>query len=162
MLFAGLHLFAIHSVHRGLFGSVDGTLSPAVTPNGRCIHAICPGSFTFSYLWQCSFRTMVVEKTNVAFLVLGGAIELHLWHGTYPTEIFIRENSIVYINQGTKHLHCSLDWWHVRISCFFPRSEHGNFRSANLGFLTRSNELAYASFGVCAYAPRSRNRAHLF
>jgi hypothetical protein len=42
----------------------------------------------------------------VPFLVIGGATGLYiLWALTaYPTEIYIRQNSIVYTNQGTGHM----------------------------------------------------------
>jgi uncharacterized protein DUF6629 len=111
LLFASLPaLFAIHQFIEGfVWLGLDGRLSPAVTHDMGAAYmlyaqALLPFLLPLAVLL---FEPNGKSRTRmVPFLIIGGATGLYiLWALTaYPTQIFIRQNSIVYTNRGTSHL----------------------------------------------------------
>jgi hypothetical protein len=110
LLFASLPvLFAIHQFTEGfVWLGLDGVLSPAVTHDmGAAFMLYAQGLLPFLlplsvYLFEPDSKS---RKGMVPFVVIGGATTLYiLWALTaYPTQIFVRGNSIVYINQATNN-----------------------------------------------------------
>ena len=110
LVFASLPLlFAIHQFIEGfVWLGLDGTFSPAVTHNmGAAFMLYAQGLLPFLlplsvYLFE---PTAKARQRMLPFLMLGGATTLYiLWALTaYPTEIYVRSNSIVYINQATNN-----------------------------------------------------------
>src|SRR5271165_1344997 len=105
LLFASLPiLFAVHQFIEGfVWLGLDGILSPAVTHNmGAAFMLYAQGLLPF--LLPLSVLLFEPDRKSrqrmMPFLVLGGATTLYiLWALTaFPTEIYIRGNSIVYIN----------------------------------------------------------------
>jgi hypothetical protein len=111
LLFASLPtLFAFHQFIEGfVWLGLDGTLSPAVTHNmGAAYMLYAQGLLPFLLpvsvlLFEPNGKS---RRRMVPFLVIGGATGLYvLWALTaYPTEIYVKDNSIVYINQATNNL----------------------------------------------------------
>ncbi|MGO8796567.1 MAG: DUF6629 family protein [Candidatus Sulfotelmatobacter sp.] len=111
LLFASLPtLFAIHQFIEGfVWLGFDGMLSPKITHNmGAAFMLYAQGILPFLlplsvYLFEPDTKS---RKRMVPFLVLGGLTTLYiLWAlAAYPTEIFIKGNSIVYINQATNNM----------------------------------------------------------
>jgi hypothetical protein len=110
LLFASLPLlFAIHQFIEGfVWLGLDGMLSPAVTHDmGAAFMLYAQGLLP----WLLPLSVFLFEPTAQArgrmlpFLVLGGATTLYiLWALTaFPTQIYVKENSIVYINQATNN-----------------------------------------------------------
>jgi hypothetical protein len=111
LLFAALPtLFAIHQFIEGfVWLGLDGRLSPTVTHDmGAAYMLYAQGLLPFLLpLGVLLFEPNGKSRTRmVPFLVIGGATGLYiLWALTaYPTQIYIRQNSIVYTNQGTSHI----------------------------------------------------------
>ena len=110
LLFASLPLlFAIHQFIEGfVWLGLDGTFSPAVTHNmGAAFMLYAQGLLPFLlplsvFLFE---PTAKARGRMLPFLVLGAATTLYiLWALTaYPTEIYVKSNSIVYINQATNN-----------------------------------------------------------
>jgi hypothetical protein len=110
LLFASLPtLFAIHQFIEGfVWLGLDGTFSPAVTHNmGAAFMLYAQGLLPFLlplsvYLFE---PTAKARQPMLPFLVLGGATTLYiLWALTaYPLQVSVRQNSIVYFNQGTNN-----------------------------------------------------------
>jgi hypothetical protein len=110
LLFASLPLlFAIHQFIEGfVWLGLDGTFSPAVTHNmGAAFMLYAQGLLPFLlplsvFLFE---PTSKARQRMLPFLVLGAATTLYiLWALTaFPTQIFVKENSIVYINQATNN-----------------------------------------------------------
>jgi hypothetical protein len=109
-LFAALPtLFAIHQFIEGfVWLGLDGTLSPAVTHRmGAAYMLFAQGLLPF----LLPLGVLLFEpdgwsrRRMLPFLVIGVATGLYiLWAlAAYPTEIFVKENSIVYINQATNY-----------------------------------------------------------
>ena len=110
LLFAGLPLlFAIHQFIEGfVWLGLDGILSPAVAHDmGAAFMLYAQGLLPFLLpLSVLSFEPDAKSRRRMLpFLVLGGATSLYiLWALTaYPLQVYIRENSIVYINQATNN-----------------------------------------------------------
>lgn len=111
LLFASLPaLFAIHQFIEGfVWLGLDGMMSPEVTHNmGAAFMLYAQGLLPFllplSVYW---FEPNgVSRKRMLPFLILGGLTTLYiLWALTaYPTQISVRSNSIVYINQATNNI----------------------------------------------------------
>lgn len=111
LLFASLPtLFAIHQFIEGfVWLGFDGMLFPKITHNmGAAFMLYAQGILPFLlplsvYLFEPDTKS---RKRMVPFLVLGGLTTLYiLWAlAAYPTEIFIKGNSIVYINQATNNM----------------------------------------------------------
>ncbi len=110
LLFAALPtLFAIHQFIEGfVWLGLDGTLSPTVAHDmGAAFMLYAQGLLPFLLplsvlLFEPNARS---RKCMQPFLVLGGATALYiLWALTaYPLQLYVRENSIVYINQATNN-----------------------------------------------------------
>jgi hypothetical protein len=110
LLFAALPtLFAIHQFIEGfVWLGLDGTLSPTVTHNmGAAYMLYAQGLLPFLLplgvlLFEPDGRS---RRRMIPFLVLGVATGLYiLWAlAAYPTEIYVRDHSIVYVNQATNY-----------------------------------------------------------
>ena len=110
LLFASLPtLFAVHQFMEGfVWLGLDGILSPAVTHDmGAAFMLYAQGLLPF----LLPLSVLLFEpngpsrKRMLPFLVIGGGTTLYiLWALTaYPTQVFVRGNSIVYINQATNN-----------------------------------------------------------
>jgi hypothetical protein len=111
LLFASLPaLFAIHQFIEGfVWLGLDGKLSPTVTHDmGAAYMLYAQGLLPFLLpLSVLLFEPNGRSRTRMApFLVIGGATGLYiLWALTaYPTEIYVRQHSIVYTNRATGHM----------------------------------------------------------
>jgi hypothetical protein len=163
LLFASLPtLFAVHQFIEGfVWLGLDGTLSPAVTRDmGAAYMLYAQGLLPF--LLPLSVLLFEPDgnsrKRMVPFLVVGGATTLYiLWALTaYPTHIYIKENSIVYINQATNNMAVAI--FYVIATCgslFFSKVKAMVvFGAANLAILlivTLVKRYAFTSVW-CAYA----------
>ena len=110
LLFASLPvLFAIHQFIEGLVWlGLDGILSPKITHNmGAAFMLYAQGLLPFLLpLSVILFEPDAKSRRRMQpFLVLGALTTLYiLWALTaYPTQIFVKGNSIVYINQATNN-----------------------------------------------------------
>lgn len=110
LLFAALPLlFAIHQFTEGfVWLGLDGVLSPQVAHDmGAAFMLYAQGLLPF----LLPLSVLLFEPTPkgrrrmLPFLVLGGGISLYiLWALTaFPLELYVRGNSIVYINQATNN-----------------------------------------------------------
>jgi hypothetical protein len=163
LLFAALPtLFAIHQFIEGfVWLGLDGRLSPSVTHNmGAAYMLYAQGLLPFLLpLGVLLFEPNGRSRTRmVPFLVIGGATGLYiLWALTaYPTEIYIRHNSIVYTNQATGHMIIAI--LYVIATCgalFFSKVRAMViFGAANLAILlvvAAVKQYAFTSLW-CAYA----------
>jgi len=110
LLFASLPiLFAAHQFIEGfVWLGLDGVLSPTVAHNmGAAFMLYAQGLLPFLLplsvlLFEPDGKS---RRRMVPFLVLGGGTALYiLWAMTaYPLRVYIRGNSIVYINQATNN-----------------------------------------------------------
>jgi hypothetical protein len=110
LLFATLPtLFAVHQFIEGfVWLGLDGVLSPAVAHNmGAAFMLYAQGLLPFLLpLSVLLFEPDVKSRRRMLpFVVLGGATTLYiLWALTaYSLQLYIRGNSIVYINQATNN-----------------------------------------------------------
>ena len=108
LLFAALPtLFAIHQFMEGfVWLGLDGILSPVVTHDmGAAFMLYAQGLLPFLLpLSVLLFESDVSSRRRMApFVLVGAGTALYmLWALiTYPTQIYVEGNSIVYINQGT-------------------------------------------------------------
>jgi hypothetical protein len=110
VLFAALPLlFAIHQFIEGfVWLGLDGILSPAVAHDmGAAFMLYAQG--LLPYLLPLSVWLFESDKQSrqrmLPFLLIGGGTTLYiLWALTaFPTEVYIRGNSIVYMNQATNN-----------------------------------------------------------
>jgi hypothetical protein len=110
LLFASLPiLFAVHQFIEGfVWLGLDGILSPAVAHNmGAAFMLYAQGLLPF--LLPLSVLLFEPDgkgrRRMLPFLVLGGATTLYiLWALTaYPLQLYVKGNSIVYINQATNN-----------------------------------------------------------
>jgi len=112
LLFASLPtLFALHQFTEGfVWLGLDGYLSPRVTHDmGAVFMLYAQGLLPF----LMPLSVMLFEQTRarrramLPFTILGAGTTLYiLWAlVTYPLQVYVRGNSIVYINQGTQN-----DW----------------------------------------------------
>jgi hypothetical protein len=109
-LFASLPLlFAIHQFIEGfVWLGLDGILSPAVAHDmGAAFMLYAQGLLPFLlplsvFLFE---PTAEARRRMRPFLILGLGTTLYiLWALTaFPTQIFVKEHTIVYINQATNH-----------------------------------------------------------
>ena len=102
-------MFAVHQFIEGfVWLGLDGVLSPAVThAAGEAFVLYAQGLLPFLmplsvFLFE---PTVVRRRSMVLFVVLGAGTSLYmLWAlMTYPLQIFVEGNSIVYINKGTNY-----------------------------------------------------------
>src|SRR5580658_10901288 len=110
LLFAALPaLFAVHQFIEGfVWLGLDGILSPAVAHDmGAAFMLYAQGLLPFLLpmsvlLFEPDAQS---RRRMLPFLVLGGATTLYiLWALTaYPTEVYVKGNSIVYMNQATNN-----------------------------------------------------------
>jgi hypothetical protein len=110
LLFATLPtLFAIHQFIEGfVWLGLDGILSPAVAHDmGAAFMLYAQGLLPFLLpLSVLLFEPTVKSRRRMLpFLMLGGATTLYiLWALTaFPLQLYVRGNSIVYINQATNN-----------------------------------------------------------
>ena len=111
LLFAALPLlFAIHQFIEGfVWLGLDGILSPTVAHDmGAAFMLYAQGLLPF--LLPMSILLFepyaISRKRMLPFLILGGATTLYiLWALTaFPLQLYVKGNSIVYINQATNNL----------------------------------------------------------
>jgi hypothetical protein len=110
LLFASLPiLFAIHQFIEGfVWLGLDGIFSPAVTHDmGAAFMLYAQGLLPFLLplsvlLFEADARS---RRRMVPFLILGSLTTLYiLWALTaFPTQVFVKGNSIVYINPATNN-----------------------------------------------------------
>jgi hypothetical protein len=163
LLFAALPLlFAIHQFIEGfVWLGLDGILSPTVAHNmGAAFMLYAQGLLPL--LLPLSVLLFEPDRMSrrrmLPFLVLGGATTLYiLWALTaYPLQLYLRGNSIVYINQATNNTGVAL--LYVIATCgslFFSKIKMMViFGAANLAILLvvmAFKRYAFTSLW-CAYA----------
>jgi hypothetical protein len=163
LLFAALPmLFAIHQFIEGfVWLGLDGILSPAVAHNmGAAFMLYAQGLLPFLLplsvlLFEPNAKS---RRRMLPFLALGGATALYiLWALTaFPLQLYIRGNSIVYINQATNNTAVAV--FYVIATCgslFFSEIKMMViFGAANLGILLVVMEVKRYAFTSlwCAYA----------
>src|ERR1700726_4286120 len=110
LLFAALPmLFAVRQLMEGfVWLGLDGILSPAVAHDkGAAYMLYAQGLLPFLLpLSVLLFEPDVKSRRRMLpFLILGGATSLYiLWAlMAYPLQVYVRGNSIVYINQATNN-----------------------------------------------------------
>jgi hypothetical protein len=163
LLFAALPtLFAVHQFIEGfVWLGLDGILSPAVTHDmGAAFMLYAQGLLPFLLplsvmLFECDAKS---RRRMLPFLVIGGATTLFiLWALTaYPLQLYVRGNSIVYINQATNNTAVAV--LYVIATCgslFFSKIRMMViFGAANLAILLVVMEFKRYAFTSlwCAYA----------
>jgi hypothetical protein len=163
LLFAALPvLFAIHQFIEGfVWLGLDGILSPVVAHDmGAAFMLYAQGLLPFLLpLSVLLFEPTAKSRRRMfPFLVLGGGTTLYiLWALTaYPLELYVRGNSIVYINQATNNLTVAV--LYVIATCgslFFSKIKMMVvFGAANLAILLVVMEFKRYAFTSlwCAYA----------
>jgi hypothetical protein len=163
LLFAALPtLFAIHQFIEGfVWLGLDGILSPTVTHDmGAAFMLYAQGLLPFLLpLSVLLFEPDVKSRRRMLpFLVVGGATSLYiLWALTaYPLQVYVRGNSIVYINQATNNTAVAV--FYVIATCgslFFSKIRPMIvFGTANLVILLTVMEVKRYAFTSlwCAYA----------
>src|SRR5579863_3293077 len=163
LLFASLPtLFAIHQFIEGfVWLGLDGMMSPKITHNmGAAFMLYAQGLLPFLLplsvlLFEPNGKS---RQRMVPFLVLGSLTTLFiLWALTaYPTEISVKGNSIVYINQATNNITVAV--FYVIATCgsllFSKVKDMVIFGLANLAILLAV--MAYKRYAFtslwCAYA----------
>jgi hypothetical protein len=163
LLFAALPaLFAIHQFMEGfVWLGLDGILSPAVAHDmGAAFMLYAQGLLPL----LLPLSVMLFEPNGTSrrrmlpFVILGGATTLYiLWALTaFPLQLYIRGNSIVYINQATNNTAVAL--FYVIATCgslFFSKIRMMViFGAANLAILLVVMEVKRYAFTSlwCAYA----------
>jgi hypothetical protein len=163
LLFAALPtLFAIHQFIEGfVWLGLDGILSPTVTHNmGAAFMLYAQGLLPFVLplsvlLFEPDAKS---RKRMLPFLGLGAATALYiLWALTaYPLQVYVKGNSIVYINQATNNTAVAV--LYVIATCgslFFSKIRMMViFGAANLAILLVVMEFKRYAFTSlwCAYA----------
>jgi hypothetical protein len=163
LLFAALPtLFAVHQFIEGfVWLGLDGILSPAVAHDMSAAFMLyAQGLLPFLLpLSVLLFEPSVKSRRRMLpFLVLGGATTLYiLWALTaFPLQLYVRGNSIVYINQATNNTTVAV--LYVIATCgslFFSKIKMMViFGSANLIILLVVMEVQRYAFTSlwCAYA----------
>ncbi|MFZ1010872.1 MAG: DUF6629 family protein [Candidatus Sulfotelmatobacter sp.] len=162
LLFASLPLlFAIHQFIEGfVWLGLDGLLSPKVTHNmGAAFMLYAQGLLPFLLpLSVLLFEPAKSRRRMLPFLVIGTLTTLFiLWALTaYPTEVFVKGNSIVYINQATNNITVAI--FYVIATCgsllFSKVKDMVIFGLANLAILLAVMAFKRYAFTSlwCAYA----------
>ncbi len=163
LMFAALPtLFAIHQFVEGfVWLGLDGKLSPRVTHDAGAAfmlyaQGLLPALIPLSVL--LFERTAKRRRRMLPFVVLGVGLTVYiLWAlAAFPTQIYQRSNSIVYMNQGTNYLTVAV--LYVVVTCgslFFSENwDMVLFGAANLVILLITMGIKrYAFTSVwCAYA----------
>jgi hypothetical protein len=163
LLFASLPtLFAVHQFIEGfVWLGLDGTLSSTVTHNmGAAYMLYAQGLLPFLLpLGVVLFEPDGwARRRMLPFLAVGVLTGLYmLWALTaYPTQIYFKANSIVYVNQGTNHTTLAILYLIATCgSLFFSKVKAMIiFGTANLAILlvvTAVKRYAFTSVW-CAYA----------
>ena len=163
LLFAALPvLFAIHQFIEGfVWLGLDGILSPKVAHNmGAAFMLYAQGLLPFILpLSVILFESDAKSRRRMQpFLILGTLTALYiLWALTaYPTQVFVKGNSIVYINQATNNEAVAV--FYVIVTCgsllFSKIKDMVIFGIANLAILLlvmAFKRYAFTSLW-CAYA----------
>src|SRR5271154_2026534 len=163
LLFAALPvLFAVHQFIEGfVWLGLDGILSPAVAHDMGAAFMLYAQGF-LPFLLPLSVLLFEPDKRSrqrmLPFLVLGGGTTLYiLWALTaYPLQVYVRGNSIVYINQATNNMAVAV--LYVIATCgslFFSKIRMMVlFGAANLIILLAVMEFKRYAFTSlwCAYA----------
>lgn len=111
LLFAALPaLFAVHQFIEGfVWLGLDGHMSPQVAHDAGAAfmlyaQGLLPALIPLSVL--LFERTAKRRRRMLPFVVLGVGLTLYiLWAlAAFPTQVYVRSNSIVYINQATNYL----------------------------------------------------------
>jgi hypothetical protein len=163
LLFASLPaLFAVHQFIEGfVWLGLDGVLSPVVAHDmGAAYMLYAQGLLPFLLplsvlLFEADAKS---RRRMLPFLVIGGATALYiLWALTaYPLQLYVRGNSIVYINQATNNT--AVAALYVIATCgslFFSKVRAMViFGAANLAILLVVMEVKRYAFTSlwCAYA----------
>jgi hypothetical protein len=163
LLFAALPiLFAVHQFIEGfVWLGLDGVLSPTVAHDmGAAFMLYAQGLLPFLLplsvlLFEPNAKS---RRRMLPFLVLGGATTLYiLWALTaFPLQLYVRGNSIVYINQATNNT--AVAFLYVIATCgslFFSKIKMMViFGAANLAILLVVMEVKRYAFTSlwCAYA----------
>jgi hypothetical protein len=163
LLFAALPtLFAIHQFMEGfVWLGLDGILSPVVAHDmGAAFMLYAQGLLPFLLpLSVLMFEPNGKSRRRMLpFLILGGATTLYiLWALTaFPLQLFVKGNSIVYINQATNNMVVAV--LYVIATCgslFFSKIKMMVlFGAANLAILLAVMEFKRYAFTSlwCAYA----------
>jgi len=163
LLFAALPtLFAVHQFIEGfVWLGLDGILSPAVAHDmGAAFMLYAQGLLPFLLpLSVLLFEPNGKSRSRMLpLLILGGATTLYiLWALTaFPLQLFVKGNSIVYINQATNNTAVAL--LYVIATCgslFFSKIKMMViFGAANLAILLTVMEVKRYAFTSlwCAYA----------
>jgi hypothetical protein len=163
LLFAALPtLFAVHQFIEGfVWLGLDGVLSPAVAHDmGAAFMLYAQGLLPFLLpLSVLLFEPNVTSRRRMLpFLVLGGVTTVYiLWALTaFPLELYVRGNSIVYVNQATNNTAVGL--LYVIATCgslFFSKIKMMVvFGAANLAILLAVMAVKRYAFTSlwCAYA----------
>jgi len=163
LLFAALPtLFAVHQFIEGfVWLGLDGILSPGVAHDmGAAFMLYAQGLLPFLLpLSVLLFEPNAKSRSRMLpFLVLGGATTLNiLWALTaFPLQLYVRGNSIVYMNQATNNTAVAL--LYVIATCgslFFSKIKMMViFGAANLAILLVVMEVKRYAFTSlwCAYA----------
>jgi hypothetical protein len=163
LLFASLPtLFAIHQFIEGfVWLGLDGMLSSTVTHDmGAAFMLYAQGLLPFLlplsvFLFEPNGKS---RRRMVPFLVIGTLTTLYiLWAlADYPTQIFVKGNSIVYINQATNNIYVAIIY--VIATCgsllFSQVKDMVVFGVANMVILLAVMEVKRYAFTSlwCAYA----------
>jgi hypothetical protein len=163
LLFAALPaMFAVHQFIEGfVWLGLDGVLSPAVTHSMAQAYVLfAQGLLPFLLpLSVLLFESDAPSRRRMLpFTILGGLTSLYMLWGlaAAPLEVYVRQNSIVYVNSATNHT--ALAVLYVICTCgslFFSRVRAMVlFGAANLGILLITMAVRrYAFTSVwCAYA----------
>ncbi len=163
LLFAALPtLFAVHQFIEGfVWLGLDGVLSPVVAHNmGAAFVLYAQGLLPFVLpLSVMLFEPARKERMRMMpFVILGGATALYMLWGlaAYPLQVYVRGNSIVYINPATNNT--ALAVLYVIVTCgslFFSRIRAMvMFGAANLVILLTVMAFKRYAFTSlwCAYA----------
>jgi hypothetical protein len=163
LLFASLPaLFAIHQFIEGfVWLGLDGVLSPVVTHDmGAAFVLYAQGLLPFLLpLSVLLFEPARKDRRRMMpFVVIGGLTTLYMLWGltAYPLQIFVRGNSIVYINPATNNT--TLAIFYVIATCgslFFSKVRAMVlFGAANLAILLAVMAVKRYAFTSlwCAYA----------
>jgi hypothetical protein len=163
LLFAALPtFFAIHQLIEGfVWLGLDGILSPKVTHNmGAAFMLYAQGLLPFILpLSVILFEVDAKSRRRMQpFLILGTLTALYiLWALTaYPTQVFVKGNSIVYINQATNNEAVAV--FYIIVTCgsllFSKVKDMVVFGIANLAILLAVMAFKRYAFTSlwCAYA----------
>lgn len=163
LLFASLPvLFAIHQFTEGfVWLGADGILSPAVEHAAGAAfmlyaQGLLPALIPLSVM--LFERTAQRRRVMLPFVVLGFGLTLYtLWAlAEFPTQVFIQEHSIVYINQATNYTTVAVLYVLATCGSLFASENRDMilFGMANLVILLIVMEVKrYAFTSVwCAYA----------